>query len=265
MRRPSTRPTLTRFLATVVVLAAACGDQRLSTPTSPTSPGASFVRSESDSEAPALGTMASGPLASLSIDPSVFKGGSTTQGTVTLVNPAPAGGLVVSLSSDETAATVPGSITIAAGATRGVFAISTKEVSSDLRIRITASASDGTLTALMRLTPLNPLASLTADPQIQRGGDSIEGTVTLASAAQAGGTVVNLESEVQDAIVPATVTIAAGAKSATFTIETRGVSQPTEIWIHATLSGGRQSVQLRLTPGRPLSTSGTVTIGARID
>lgn len=265
MRRPSARPTLTRFLAAVVVLAAACGDQRLSNPTSPTAPGASVLRSESDSEAPVLGTMASGPLASLSIDPSVFKGGNSTQGTVTLVNPAPAGGRVVTLASDEGAATVPASITIAEGGTQGSFTITTKEVPSDLRIRITASAGDGSLTALMRLTPMNALAALTADPQIQRGGDPIEGTVTLVSAAPAGGTVVNLESEGQDAIVTATVTIAGGAKSATFTIETRGVSHPTEIWIHATVSGGQQSVQLRLTSGRPISTSGTVTIGGVVN
>jgi VCBS repeat-containing protein len=48
----------------------------------------------------------------LSISPTSVTGGTTSQGTVTLSGPAPSGGLVVTLSSDSSAATVPASVTI---------------------------------------------------------------------------------------------------------------------------------------------------------
>ena len=136
MRRPG-RPTLARLIAIVVVLVAACSEQRLSTPTSPSAPALGSSMLEGDQRFVTAGPQNTGPLASLSIDPSVFKGGQTTRGTVTLTSPAPSGGTVVTLSSDDSLATVPASITIAAGGTTGTFQISTKVVPADVRIRIT--------------------------------------------------------------------------------------------------------------------------------
>ncbi len=65
-------------------------------------------------------------LTSLTVNPSSVVGGSPSTGTVTLSGPAPAGGAVVSLSSDNTlAATVPASVTVAAGATSATFPVTT--------------------------------------------------------------------------------------------------------------------------------------------
>ena len=65
-------------------------------------------------------------LASLTVNPSSVVGGSPSTGTVTLTGPAPAGGALVSLSSSNTsAATVPASVTVAAGATSATFAVTT--------------------------------------------------------------------------------------------------------------------------------------------
>lgn len=178
---------------------------------------------------------------------------------------APAGGTTVTLSSDDTMATVPASITIAAGGTSGSFPITTKTVTADLRIRITASAGGGSLTALMRITPENSIASLTIDPMRITAGKTATGTVTLASTAPTGGTVVTLQSAIIDAQVPGSITIAAGSKSGTFTLETRDVSKDTEIWITASVGRDFREVQIRIIPARPTSSGSNLTVGGRID
>jgi hypothetical protein len=239
-----------------VLAAVTCGRNELSTPTSPTGVGLPSALFES----------APGDLASLSVDPSVFKGGTSSRGTVTLTSAAPAGGVTVALSSDDTAAAVPSSIVVAAGATSATFSITTKAVTSDVRIKISASAGGITRLALIRLTPRNGLASFTIDPTVIRAGDTATGTVTLSGTAPAGGTVVRLTSEVDDARLPATVTVAEGAKTATFTIRTYDVSKATEIWIHASAGDDRLSVQIRVVSAAPISGgTGSVTLGGKID
>jgi hypothetical protein len=139
-------------------------------------------------------------------------------------------------------------------------------VPSDVQIRITASAGGVSLTALIRVTPENAIASLTLNPNRVRGGESTTGTVTLSSKAPVGGTVVMLKSAIIDARVPDSITIAAGATSGTFTIETRDVSKDTEIWITASVGRDSREVQIRLLPPvRSGTSSGGISIGATID
>src|SRR5467141_1448548 len=67
-------------------------------------------------------------LSSVALNPMSVTGGSPSTGTVTLSGPAPSGGAVVSLSSDNKAvAAVPasGSVTVAAGATTATFPVNT--------------------------------------------------------------------------------------------------------------------------------------------
>ena len=65
-------------------------------------------------------------LTSLTVNPSSVVGllGSAT-GTLTLNGPAPAGGAVVTVSDNSAACSVPGSVTIPAGATSATFTVST--------------------------------------------------------------------------------------------------------------------------------------------
>ena len=65
-------------------------------------------------------------LASFTLSTTTTRRGNSVTGTVTLSDPAPAGGAVVSLNSSNTAiATVPASVTISAGATSATFTVST--------------------------------------------------------------------------------------------------------------------------------------------
>lgn len=92
-------------------------------------------------------------LQGLEVEPSVFRGGQNTQGTVRLTVPALAGGFVVNLRSSNSVATVPGSVTVPAGAISTTFTATTRTVSLDTQFEITASSGDQTHTVTIRLTP----------------------------------------------------------------------------------------------------------------
>jgi hypothetical protein len=80
-------------------------------------------------------------ISSLTLSPaSVTGGGSTPWNRVTLNAPAPAGGVVVALTADNPAVTLPPSVTIAAGSTTSPqFAIATTAVPVQTAVTITAT------------------------------------------------------------------------------------------------------------------------------
>jgi trimeric autotransporter adhesin len=205
-------------------------------------------------------------LASLDIPTSGFKGGGSTQATVTLDGPAPAGGTVIALASDDTVATVPASVTVAAGATSATFTISTRTVTAGIRIRITASAGGVSLTKIIHVLADNAIASLSVSPVTIVGGGSATGTVTLSFEGEPGGTVVTLESSRAEARVPTSISIAAGDKTATFTVETNEVSGTWEVLITASVNRDTRSVQIRVVPAQAAAAGGaTLNLGGVIN
>ena len=191
-------------------------------------------------------------LSSVTVSPSAVAGGVSSTGTATLSGPAPLGGAVVSLSSDNTsAATVPASVTVAAGAASATFTIATVPVSSATIARI--SGLFGGVTRSTNLT-VNPpsLSSLSLNPSTVQGGNSSTGTVTLSGPAPTGGAVVTLSnSNTTAATVPASVTVAAGATGATFAVTTSPVSGSTAVTITATYKGVNRTSVLTVTPPPP--------------
>ncbi|MCS7209999.1 MAG: S8 family serine peptidase [Fimbriimonadales bacterium] len=189
-------------------------------------------------------------LSSLSLNPSSVVGGNSSTGTVTLTAPAPTGGFVVNLSSSNTnVATVPSSVTVPAGATSATFTVSTRAVSSTTNVTITASAGGVSRQATLTVNPASSsvtLQSLTISPTSVMGGRSATGTVTLSGPAPAGGVVVQLvSSNPSRASVPSSVTVPAGATSATFTIRTTSVfGNVTGVTITATYNGVSRSAVL---------------------
>src|SRR5262249_57210333 len=75
-------------------------------------------------------------------------------GTVTLNRAAPAGGAVVTLASSNTnVATVPASVTVAAGGTTKTFAITTSAVNAATAVTITATYNGVARTAKLNGKP----------------------------------------------------------------------------------------------------------------
>jgi trimeric autotransporter adhesin len=177
--------------------------------------------------------------ASVTVSPASVTGGSPAQGTVTIAAPAPAAGAVVTLaSSNSGVATVPPNVTVSAGATSSTFAVTTFPVSVDTPVTISASSGGVTQTATLTVSPVPAsLSSLTISPSSLAGGGTATGTVTLTRVAPAGGAQVSLSSPSANAAVPAGVSVAAGATSASFPITTSPVAVSTDVTITASYGG----------------------------
>src|SRR5260370_70718 len=192
---------------------------------------------------------ASVTLSSLSVNPASVTGGNSSTGTVTLSGAAPSGGAVVALSSSNTtAARVPSSVTVAAGATSATFTVSTSAVAASTTVSISGTYGGVTRAASLTVVPAPPppptLASLTLDPANVFGGQSSTGTVTLSGPAPAGGAQVLLSSNNGAARVPSSVIVPAGATSATFTVNTSFVLISTSATISATYNGTTRTATL---------------------
>ena len=173
-------------------------------------------------------------LSSVTLSPASVIGGTPSTGTVTLNGPAPSGGAVVTLSSSNTtAAQVPGSITVAANATTATFTVTTNPVAANTSVTLKGVLGSTTRTATLTVTAPT-MSSLTLNPTTVTGGSPSTGTVTLSGPAPSGGTVVPLSSSLPSvASVPASVTVAAGNTSATFSVTTKTVKTPTSVTISA--------------------------------
>jgi hypothetical protein len=198
-------------------------------------------------------------LSSLTLSPTSLIGGTqSSTSTVTLSGPAPSGGALVTLSSSNTAAArVPASVTVAAGATNATFTVSTSTVTASTAVTISAAYGGVTRTASITVAPAPPpavtLSSLTLSPTSVIGGtQSSTGTVTLTGAAPAGGAQVALSSSnTAAARVPSSVTVAAGATSATFTVSTSAVTASTAVTISAAYGGVTRTASITVAPAPP--------------
>jgi subtilisin family serine protease len=199
----------------------------------------------------------SAALSSLMLNPTSVPGGSPSTGSVSLSAPAPSGGALVSISSSNTAAaTVPASVTIAAGATGATFTVSTLAVTTSTSVTISASYAGITKTASLMVTPQSPpvptLTSLTLNPTSVNGGTPSTGSVALSAPAPSGGALISLlSSSTAAATVPASVTVSAGATGAAFTVTTLAVTASTSVTITASYAGVTQTAQLTVTPQPP--------------
>ena len=188
-------------------------------------------------------------LNSLAVNPSNVTGGQSATGTVGLSGPAPANGALVTLSSANSAATVPSSVTVPANATSANFTVSTTAVGSTTLGNITAAYSGVAKSATLAVNPSAParLSAMTLSPTTVVGGSNSIGTVTLTKAAPAGGLVVTLASNrPTKALVPANVTVPAGASSAAFNVTTTAVNKRTIASISAFYGGLTKSATLTI-------------------
>ncbi|HEY1404836.1 MAG TPA: hypothetical protein VGB05_11955, partial [Pyrinomonadaceae bacterium] len=175
-------------------------------------------------------------LSALTLTPTSVIGGNASQGTVTLTSAAPAGGASVTLASNNTsAATVPASVTIAAGARSANFTVTTKSVTASTALTITASFGG-----------MNRTATLTVTPQSTPPPPPPSGTLTLTVTAT-GRSGERVQSS------PTGISVAVGstatASFASGTVITLSVTNGRDaIWSGACSSGGSKTKTCRFTP-----------------
>jgi hypothetical protein len=214
------------------------------------------------------------PVASVSVSPNLVVGGTSTTGTVTLSAPAPAGGIVVTLSGNSASATVPASVTVGPGATSATFSIGTSAVSATTPITVTGSVQGSSASATFTIASPTVI-SVVLTPSSLTGGASSSGVVYLTGPAPTGGAVITVSSsDPASASVPTQVTAPAGASSVAFTVTTVPVIATTSVTItvaaavgsprNASLTVSRAAVSsVSFTPNVVLgsqTTTGTVTL-----
>jgi hypothetical protein len=171
--------------------------------------------------------------------PSVL-GGHTTTGTITLTGPAPSGGAAVWVngSMEGQVVTPSGGVTVPAGSKSATFTITAPQVNASYWVMIQASYGNdaGMHAAVLRIDPDQPavpdLFAMGVDPTSVIGGASLQGTVGLTTPAPAGGTTVFLSSDDPSTVqVPASVQVAEGNSTNSFTITTKAVTNMTSVQI----------------------------------
>ncbi|MDQ2963737.1 MAG: hypothetical protein M3R31_11365 [Pseudomonadota bacterium] len=191
-------------------------------------------------------------LGSVSARPNPVIGGNPSTATVTLTSLAPAGGALVSLASATGAVTVPGSVSVSQGASSATFGITTSSVTTQTLTTLSASYGGVTKTTTFTVNPASApapaLMTLTLNPTSVKGGTSATGRVTLTAPAPSGGVVVALGStKPSRASVPASVVVAAGTTSKSFTVTTASTKRNTSATISASYAGVTKTAAIAVT------------------
>ena len=198
-------------------------------------------------------TVQSPVLEPFTINPGQITGGRQAAAALSLTCPAPPAGATVTLSSDHPAIVIlPPSVTFPASSTLTSFPISTVAVSSPVDVTLTATYAGVVKTTQLTVQP-GGLVGLTVLPATVTGGAVAVGTLNLDSNAPPGGLVVTLSSSDPSAVVPATVTVPAGASTVTFLVTTIGVATSVTDTITARLNGAVQTETLTILPVRATS------------
>ena len=176
-------------------------------------------------------------------------GGTTFAGNVDLNVAAPTGGAVITLSSSNPAvASVPASVTVAAGASHQALTVSTRAVAAPTTVTISGAYGGVTKSAMFTIIPPS-LSSLSLDATSVSVGSTSAGGVGLNGKAPEGGaTVILSSSNPAAAAVPSSVTVPAGAWSASFTVLTNAVTTATTVTISGAYGGVMRSAMLTVTP-----------------
>ncbi len=183
----------------------------------------------------------------VSLTPNSGRTGDTVTGRVTISAAAPAGGVVVRLTSSSSKATVPASVSIAAGATEATFALTPiSTIGLDVVATISAIRRTG-FPETATFTVLGSDFSVSVAPTSIRGGLSATGTVSLEFPA-AVATRIKLKSSSSSVTVPAEVTVPVGASSVNFAVVTRGVFSSTNATITASFLAAARTADITVLP-----------------
>lgn len=195
----------------------------------------------------ALTGMTIASITALSLNPTTVTAGATSTGTVTLNIPAPSGGTVVTLSSNNAAATVPPSVTVPEGSNTAQFTVNTHQPASTQICQITGSAGGQNRSANLTVNRAPELRDFRLSNYSVLGGSGLYGYVYLTQAAPPGGVTVAITKVGGglNVIIPSTAFIPAGTNFARINIGTRPVGSITTADI--TASYGSQSLTRTLT------------------
>jgi uncharacterized protein (TIGR03437 family) len=198
------------------------------------------------SQTAAISLVSQVTLSSMTCVPTSLSGGATSTCTVSLSGGAPAGGFTITLSSNYGSLTVPASILVAAGTSSNTFTTTAGTVPSNQTVVVTATYNAVSKQANFTLTPASAFASLGCTPTSLTSSAVSTCTITLSSPAPAGGASISLSSSTTLLTVPASVTVASGARIATFSAVAGSVTNAQSAAVTATYGSSSQQITLSL-------------------
>ena len=185
------------------------------------------------------------PVNSFMISPQEIVGGTNSTGTITLSAPAPVGGASFTLNA-AAGISVPAAVTVAGGATKASFPITTVAVTASQASVITAT---GALTLQNTILTDPLLGTFVPSFTTTMAGYPISVTVILNDRAPVGGAMIRLSSDNPAIAVPSTVTVPAGSMVATFTADSTPVSSAVTANITGQYAGTTVPFSLTVVPG----------------
>ena len=195
-----------------------------------------------------LSLVAPAVLSTVACSPSTISAGGTASCTVALTKAAPSGGYVVSVTSSKPdALSVPASVTVPNGVVSAVFQATAGSVASSQPVTITVAGSTA-LTTTVTVEPSAQLSALSCSPTTITTPGTSTCSVSLTSPAPSGGLALALSDNSQSLSAPSTVSVPAGATSASFEANASAVTSQTSAQITAAYNGISKSVTLTLQP-----------------
>lgn len=188
--------------------------------------------------------------------PDTVVGGHSKDLRITMSGAAPAGGLAVRVRSGNSGIVSDGQATIPAGTRVGVATLSTSAVTSAVTVPVTAVEPNGSSASTSLVVVTEPsVESVRFRGSILLGGESTSGEVRLTALAPAGGITIpialsstGLSPTAIPASAPASVTVAAGGRYGTFTVDTQPVTTSTEVQVMAGTGPTPATTTLQLHP-----------------
>jgi len=177
---------------------------------------------------------------SLSVSQTSVVGANTVTGTIAL-NRVANQDTAVHVTSSSGAATVPSTVTVAAGQSTATFSITTSDVLAPTTATLSATLAGATVSATLSVTPSIWVTSLTPSGNDLSGNTTVDVTVQLSGPATAGFSVP-ASSNAAAITVPSTVSFTEGATSAVVTLPVKKVTADKTV----TVTIGGQSLQIRL-------------------
>ncbi len=192
-------------------------------------------------------------------DPSGLASPPSSTGTITLSAPAPTGGSTITLTLDNAtlASFQPASslttttVTVPEATTTATFQVYGRVVTGNQTVNVRADYGGNIKIASLQITPW--LKTIALNPTSLIGGNSSSGIVTLNAPAPAAGAIVTITTDRPDLFTfpgGSTVNVTPGATTASFAIDTNGVTASDTGSINATLLGVSRTATLGVTPAR---------------
>ena len=200
----------------------------------------------------------------LTLSTSTISGGAQTGAIVMLNGQAPAGGAVVSLSSDSPSAMPPALATVLAGNSSVSISIPTNGVAANTLANITANWNGASVQSPLTIVPQGQPASIALSPTSVSGPAGSFATVTMAVPSATDQIFQVSSSNPTAASVSNSVLIPAGSTTGGVIINTTAVSTQTLVTISVSGGGVTRSATLTVNPiVVPTTMSLAVTAGGR--